>query len=162
MPLAEEDYEFRLAIVGKPNSGKSSLLNAICGYERAVVSDVAGTTRDSIDTLLEFGDRRLLLTDTAGIRKQSKTAEALEFYSYQRTIKAIESSDLVIHLLDAKKGFGDFDKKITSLLQEKGNPFCLQLTSGIRSKIKRIKLLKNIRKTLQSFSVVKRSADHHD
>ncbi len=98
LPLAEEDYEFRLAIVGKPNSGKSSLLIAICGYERAVLSDVAGTTRDSIDTLLEFGDRRLLLTDTAGLRKQSKSAEALEFYSNQRTIKAIESSDLVIHL----------------------------------------------------------------
>ncbi|MBW9231679.1 ribosome biogenesis GTPase Der [Leptospira santarosai] len=125
LPLAEEDYEFRLAIVGKPNSGKSSLLNAICGYERAVVSEVAGTTRDSVDTLLEFGDQRLLLTDTAGIRKHSKTAEALEFYSYQRTLKAIDSSDLVIHLLDAQKGFGDFDKKITSLLQEKGKPFLI-------------------------------------
>lgn len=125
LPVAEEEYEFKLAIVGKPNSGKSSLLNAICGYERAVVSEVAGTTRDSVDTLLEFGEHRLLLTDTAGIRKGSKSAEALEFYSYQRTLKAIESSDLIVHLLDAKKGFGDFDKKITSLLQEKGKPFLI-------------------------------------
>ncbi|AKH76657.1 ribosome biogenesis GTPase Der [Leptospira interrogans] len=150
LPLAEEDYEFRLAIVGKPNSGKSSLLNAICGYERAVVSDVAGTTRDSIDTLLEFGDRRLLLTDTAGIRKQSKTAEALEFYSYQRTIKAIESSDLVIHLLDAKKGFGDFDKKITSLLQEKGKPFLLAVNKWDSIEDKTDKTFKEYKEKLYS------------
>ncbi|TGL46648.1 ribosome biogenesis GTPase Der [Leptospira wolffii] len=119
----EED--FNLAIVGKPNSGKSSLLNALCGFERAVVSDVAGTTRDSVDASVTFEGKKIRIVDTAGIRKKSDKAEALEFYSYQRTKRTIESSDVVIHLLDALKGFGEFDKKIVSLLQEEGKPFLL-------------------------------------
>lgn len=119
------DEDFRLAIVGKPNSGKSSLLNALCGFDRAVVSDVAGTTRDSVDTSISFEGKKIRITDTAGIRKKSDKAEALEFYSYQRTRKTIQSSDVVIHLLDALKGFGEFDKKIVSLLQEEGKPFLL-------------------------------------
>ncbi|WP_039948157.1 ribosome biogenesis GTPase Der [Leptospira fainei] len=118
-------YDFRLAIVGKPNAGKSSLLNALCGYERAVVSEVAGTTRDSVDTSLTFEGKQILITDTAGIRRKADKAEALEFYSYQRTKRSIEASDVVIHLMDALKGFGEFDKKIVSLLQEAGKPFLL-------------------------------------
>ncbi|PJZ70352.1 ribosome biogenesis GTPase Der [Leptospira perolatii] len=121
--LEKSEYDIRLAIVGKPNSGKSSLLNAICGYERAVVSEVAGTTRDSVDTLIQFDGKKISVIDTAGIRKKSDKAEALEFYSYQRTKKSIQSADVVVHLLDALKGFGDFDKKIVSLLQEEGKPF---------------------------------------
>lgn len=117
--------DFNLAIVGKPNSGKSSLLNALCGFERAVVSDVAGTTRDSVDASVTFEGKKIRIVDTAGIRKKSDKAEALEFYSYQRTKRTIESSDVVIHLLDALKGFGEFDKKIVSLLQEEGKPFLL-------------------------------------
>ncbi|TGK05294.1 ribosome biogenesis GTPase Der [Leptospira langatensis] len=119
------DEDFSLAIVGKPNAGKSSLLNALCGYERAVVSDVAGTTRDSVDTTVTFEGKKIRIIDTAGIRKKSDKGEALEFYSFQRTKKAIQGSDIVIHLLDAQKGFGDFDKKIVSMLQEEGKPFLL-------------------------------------
>ncbi len=121
--LKNDQEDFRLAIVGKPNSGKSSLLNALCGYDRAVVSDVAGTTRDSVDTAVTFEGKKIRITDTAGIRRKSDKAEALEFYSYQRTKRTIEGSDVVIHLLDALKGFGEFDKKIVSLLQEEGKPF---------------------------------------
>ncbi|EMJ98665.1 MULTISPECIES: ribosome biogenesis GTPase Der [unclassified Leptospira] len=117
--------DFSLAIVGKPNAGKSSLLNALCGYDRAVVSEVAGTTRDSVDTTVTFEGKKIRITDTAGIRRKSDKAEALEFYSYQRTKRTIQNSDVVIHLLDALKGFGEFDKKIVGMLQEEGKPFLL-------------------------------------
>ncbi|MCC5816601.1 MAG: ribosome biogenesis GTPase Der [Leptospira sp.] len=114
--------DLKLSIVGKPNSGKSSLLNAILGYKRAVVSEIAGTTRDSLNAYFQYKERLAEITDTAGIRKKSRTAESLEFYSYKRTLKAMEEANIVVFLLDATKGVGEYDKKIFAYLEKTGKP----------------------------------------
>ncbi|MCZ8238990.1 MAG: ribosome biogenesis GTPase Der [Leptospiraceae bacterium] len=114
--------DLRISIAGKPNSGKSSLMNSILGYKRSVVSEVAGTTRDSLNSFVQYKEKLIEITDTAGIRKKSKKAESLEFYSYTRSLRAMEDSDVVIFLLDATKGVGEFDKKIFSYLEKSGKP----------------------------------------
>lgn len=115
--------DFKIAIVGKPNSGKSSLLNAFLGYNRVAVSQIAGTTRDSINAFIFHDEKYIEIIDTAGIRKQSKkTDDSVEFYSYTRAIQTIEEADVIIHIFDATKGIGEFDKKIFSMIREKGKP----------------------------------------
>lgn len=101
-----------ISIVGRPNSGKSTLLNAFMGYERAVVSDIPGTTRDSIDDFFKFRGKLIKVVDTAGIRKKSKINEDVEYYSFTRTIESINKGDVVIHVIDASMGLTDTDKKI--------------------------------------------------
>lgn len=98
-----------IAILGRPNVGKSSLLNAILGEERAVVHDVPGTTRDPVDTVVEVGGRRVVLTDTAGLRKRGKTTENVERYSHLRAIQAAERSDVALVVCDASAGITDAD-----------------------------------------------------
>ncbi|MCE9501954.1 MAG: ribosome biogenesis GTPase Der, partial [Leptospira sp.] len=114
--------DFRISIVGKPNSGKSSLLNAILGFTRSIVSNIPGTTRDSVNSIAKYKDKNIEIIDTAGIRKASKTGDSIEFYSYSRTLKSIESSDIVVLIIDATKGIGEFDKKIFGHIREKGKP----------------------------------------
>ncbi|TGN20051.1 ribosome biogenesis GTPase Der [Leptospira idonii] len=120
-----EDPFCKIAIIGKPNSGKSSLLNTFLGFKRAVVSEVAGTTRDSVHSQFMFHEKKIEIIDTAGIRRQSKTGESLEFYSYKRTLFALGQADVVILLIDALKGLGEFDKKIFGEIQEMGKPMIL-------------------------------------
>ncbi|BDA78430.1 GTPase Der [Leptospira kobayashii] len=120
-----DDPYCRIAIIGKPNSGKSSLLNTLLGYKRAVVSEVPGTTRDSVHSQFMFQEKKLEIIDTAGIRRKSKGGESLEFYSYKRTLFALGEADVVVLLIDALKGFGEFDKKIFSEIQEMGKPMIL-------------------------------------
>ncbi len=115
----------RIAIIGKPNSGKSSLLNTFLGFKRAVVSEVPGTTRDSVHDQFMFQEKKIEIIDTAGIRRKSKSGESLEFYSYKRTLFALSEADVVILLLDATKGLGEFDKKIFGEIQEMGKPMIL-------------------------------------
>src|SRR5205085_1316632 len=104
-PEGEEEEDIpRIAIIGRPNVGKSSLLNAILGTQRAIVSDVPGTTRDAIDTEVEFQGRKLILVDTAGIRRRGHVGPGVEKYSVLRSIRAIESSDVAILLIDASEG----------------------------------------------------------
>lgn len=117
----EADGErINVAIVGKPNVGKSSLLNRILGQERAIVSDVAGTTRDALDTYYEDADGKYCLIDTAGMRRRSKIDDSIEKYSNMRTIGAIERADVCLVLIDAQTGVTEQDTKIAGLVHEAG------------------------------------------
>jgi GTP-binding protein len=117
---AEENTLPKIAIIGQPNVGKSSLLNALIGQERTIVSDISGTTRDSIHTHYKLYQKEFVLIDTAGIRKKSKEKEDLEFYSIIRAIRAIDEADVCMIVLDADKGITAQDITIFSLAARKG------------------------------------------
>ena len=110
----------KFAIIGQPNVGKSSLLNALVGQERTIVSDIAGTTRDTIHTHYNLFQKEFILIDTAGIRRKTKVNEDLEFYSVIRAIKAMDEADVCLLLLDATKGITAQDLNIFSLAVKKG------------------------------------------
>ena len=116
----EDDDTIKVAIVGKPNVGKSSLLNRILGEERVIVSDVAGTTRDAIDSYFENETGKYCFIDTAGMRRKSKVDDAIEKYSNMRSINAIERSDVCLILVDANDGVTEQDTKIAGLVHEAG------------------------------------------
>ncbi|MCR3922636.1 MAG: ribosome biogenesis GTPase Der, partial [Firmicutes bacterium] len=118
-PLEDEEV-LRVAIIGRPNVGKSSLTNKIAGTERVIVSDIPGTTRDAIDLLIEHEGAKYLFVDTAGIRRRSKVAEAVEYYSVLRSIRAAEGSDVVLMLIDAAEGISEQDKRIAGIAHEAG------------------------------------------
>jgi len=118
----------RIAIVGRPNVGKSTLLNAVLGEDRAVVSDVPGTTRDAIDSLVAYDDRRYLLTDTAGIRRRGKIDRGIEGYSVVRALRAIGRSDVAVLLLDAQEGITEQDTKIAGIVIRQGRA-CILLVN---------------------------------
>ena len=124
LPEEEED-EFEseiinVAVIGKPNAGKSSLVNAVTGEERSIVSDIAGTTRDAIDTLVENKFGKFNFTDTAGLRRKSKVDDKLEKYSVLRAKMAIERSDVCVIMLDGVDGFTEQDSKVAGLALEQG------------------------------------------
>ena len=108
----------RITIAGRPNVGKSTLTNALLGDERNIVTDIAGTTRDSIETIYNKFGHEFILVDTAGMRKKSKVSEDLEFYSVMRSIRAIENSDVVILMIDATKGWESQDMNIFGIVQK--------------------------------------------
>jgi GTP-binding protein len=114
----DEDEYIRIAMIGKPNVGKSSLINKLLGEERVIVSDVPGTTRDSIDSYLETEDGKFILVDTAGIRRKSKVKEEIERYSVIRTYAAIERADVCILMIDATDGITEQDEKIIGYAHE--------------------------------------------
>ncbi len=127
-PEVEEDAAdatIRVAVVGRPNVGKSSLVNAILGEERCIVSDVAGTTRDAVDTAFERDGQQFVLVDTAGIRRKAKVKEALEYYTVLRAIDAIERSDVVVLCLDAREGATQQDQRIAGMAAEHGRGLIL-------------------------------------
>lgn len=117
---AEEDDRPKVAIVGKPNAGKSSLINKLLGENRVIVSDVAGTTRDAIDTEIVWNDTEYVFIDTAGLRRKSKIKEDIERYSIIRTVAAIERSDVVILMIDATEGVTEQDAKIAGVAHDRG------------------------------------------
>lgn len=116
---AEEDI-IKVAIVGKPNAGKSSILNKLLGEERVIVSPIAGTTRDAIDTYIEMEDKKYLFIDTAGIRRKSKVYENVEKYSVIRSYTAIERADVVLVIIDAEEGITEQDSKIAGMAHDAG------------------------------------------
>ncbi len=118
----EDSGALRVAIIGKPNAGKSSLLNRILGTERAVVSDVPGTTRDAVDSGFENEYGRFILTDTAGMRKKSRVDEAIEYYSVLRAVTAAERSDVCVIMIDALEGVTEQDTKVAGIAHEAGKP----------------------------------------
>jgi GTPase len=119
--VGEEAPEaLRVAVVGRPNVGKSSIINRLLGEERLVVADEAGTTRDAIDTPMSFHGREIIFVDTAGLRRQSKVSDGIEFYSALRTRRAIERADICVLILDAIEGLHNQDLKIAALAWESG------------------------------------------
>ena len=108
----EEDPRLKIAIVGRPNVGKSSLVNSLLGEERSIVTEVPGTTRDSIDSILKYYGEEIVLVDTAGLRKKKKVRESIEFYSNIRTLKAIGECDVAVVLIDSQIGLEKQDQKI--------------------------------------------------
>lgn len=116
----EEDEQLRVAIIGRPNVGKSSLLNAILSEERAIVSDIAGTTRDALDIHYEWNDTPFIFTDTAGIRRKSRVEEDVEYYSVVRAFGAVDRCDVAIVMIDAIEGVTDQDKRIAGYANENG------------------------------------------
>ena len=121
----EEPEALRVAVIGKPNVGKSSFVNRLLGEERLVVSDVAGTTRDSIDTPMQYHGQRLVFVDTAGLRRQSKIDDGVEFYSSLRTEKAIERADVAVLLIDATEPIHQQDLKIAQKAWDAGRGLVL-------------------------------------
>jgi GTP-binding protein len=121
-PEEEPSDELKIAIVGRPNVGKSSLVNKLLGNERMIVADMAGTTRDAIDTLLEIGDKRYMLVDTAGIRKKSKVDYGVEQFAVVRALKAIERADVVVMVIDATAGVTEQDQRIAGMADDEGKP----------------------------------------
>ncbi|HEX3076200.1 MAG TPA: ribosome biogenesis GTPase Der [Lachnospiraceae bacterium] len=115
-----EDERPRVAIVGKPNVGKSSIINKLLGEERVIVSDIAGTTRDAIDTAVTWNEKEYVFIDTAGLRRKSKIKEELERYSIIRTVTAVERADVVIVVIDASEGVTEQDAKIAGIAHERG------------------------------------------
>jgi GTP-binding protein len=115
-----ESEALRLAIVGQPNTGKSSLLNRLLQEDRALVSDIAGTTRDTVEGAFQYKDTHFSVVDTAGIRRKSRVNESLEYYAVQRALDAIDEAQVVILMIDATKGLSEQDKKIASRVAERG------------------------------------------
>jgi GTPase len=123
LPAAEEEPDgstVRLALIGRPNVGKSSLANRFLGEQRVIVSDIAGTTRDAIDMPLLMGERRLILVDTAGMRRQSKVADSVEYYTALRSQRAAERADVALVVCDAREGVTAQDLRIAELAMKAG------------------------------------------
>ncbi|HHT72587.1 MAG TPA: ribosome biogenesis GTPase Der [Firmicutes bacterium] len=118
-PEPDEDT-LRVAIVGRPNVGKSSLVNKILGDERSIVTNIAGTTRDAIDSQFTYEGQSMVLIDTAGLRRRSKVEESLEYYSVIRTLRAVDRSNVTVALIDATEGLTEQDKKIIGYAHESG------------------------------------------
>lgn len=123
--VTEDDEKIKVALIGKPNVGKSSLINKILGEERVIVSDVAGTTRDAIDSYFENEFGKYVFIDTAGIRRKSKVNESIEKFSVMRTLLAIERADVCLMMIDATEGVTDQDAKIAGEAHEAGKGIIL-------------------------------------
>ncbi len=108
----EEDTRLKIAVVGRPNVGKSSLTNALLGYDRSIVTEIPGTTRDNLDSVLKYYGEEIILVDTAGLRKKKKVQESIEYFSNIRALKAIGECDVAVVMIDAKFGLEKQDQKI--------------------------------------------------
>lgn len=116
----EADKTIKIAIVGRPNAGKSSIINALLNEERVIVSDVSGTTRDSIDSKINYKDQEFVIIDTAGIRKRAKVDWGVEKFAVDRAIRSIRECDIAVLIIDAMEGISDQDKKISAIITEAG------------------------------------------
>ena len=116
----EEDTRIKVAIVGKPNVGKSSLINKLLGENRLIVSDIAGTTRDAVDTEVTYNGKEYVFIDTAGLRRKNKIKEELERFMIIRTVSAVERADVAVLLIDAQEGVTEQDAKVIGIAHERG------------------------------------------
>jgi GTP-binding protein len=115
----EEDIP-KVAVIGKPNTGKSSLINKLLGENRLIVSDIAGTTRDAVDTRVKFGEKEYIFIDTAGLRRKNKIKDELEHFMIVRTVGAVERADIAVLVIDAKEGVTEQDAKIAGIAHDRG------------------------------------------
>ena len=118
----EEDDSVKIAVVGKPNAGKSSLVNKLLGFERSIVTDIAGTTRDALDTKFTYDGKNYTIIDTAGIRKKSKVEDDIEYYSVMRAFDAVRRADVCLLVVDSSDGLTEQDTKIIGYVHEQGKP----------------------------------------
>ncbi len=118
----EKEEALKIAVVGKPNAGKSSLVNKLLGYDRVIVSDIAGTTRDAIDTRIKIDDKEYILIDTAGIRRKRSVEEDLEQYSVMRSLGAVRRADVCLIVIDSSEELSEQDVKIAGYVHEQGKP----------------------------------------
>ncbi len=118
----EEDNSVKIAVVGKPNAGKSSIVNRLLGFERSIVTDIAGTTRDAIDTRFTYDGRDYTIIDTAGIRKKAKVEDDIEYYSVMRAFDAVRRADVCLLVVDSTEGLTEQDTKIIGYVHEQGKP----------------------------------------
>ena len=145
----EDDFVIKVAVIGKPNVGKSSLINRLCGEERTIVSSIAGTTRDSTDTLVENENGKFLFIDTAGLRRKSRVDERIEKYSVIRAKMAIERADVCVIMIDALEGFTEQDSKVAGLAHEAGKA-CIIAVNKWDAYEKDGKTMQNYRKKLEN------------
>jgi GTP-binding protein len=124
--LPKED-RIKVAILGRPNAGKSTMVNSLVGEDRVITSEIAGTTRDAIDTEFEYNDRKFLLTDTAGLRRKARVKDEVEYFSNMRALEAIRRSDVCVLLVDAARGMEIQDFRICTLIQETGKGLIIAL-----------------------------------
>ncbi len=118
----EEDDSLKIAVVGKPNAGKSSIVNRLLGFERSIVTDIAGTTRDAIDTKFSYEGKNYTIIDTAGIRKKAKVEDEVEYYSVMRAFDAVRRADVCLLVVDSTEGLTEQDTKIIGYVHEQGKP----------------------------------------
>ena len=140
----EEDDRPKIAVIGRPNAGKSSIINRLLGEERVIVSPIAGTTRDAIDTAVKRGDREYVFIDTAGLRRKSKVKEELERYSVIRTVTAVERCDVAVVVIDAAEGVTEQDAKIAGIAHERGK--------GVIIAVNKWDLIEKDNSTMKEFS----------
>ena len=151
----EEDDTIKIAIVGRPNAGKSSIVNALLGEKRVIVPDVSGTTRDSIDSRLKYNDREFVIIDTAGIRKKAKVDYGVEKFAVDRAIRSIRECDVALLVIDAKEGISDQDKKISSIITESGKGLIVAINKWDLIEDKKANTINNLNSKIREISVLK-------
>lgn len=150
-----EDKRLKFSVIGRPNVGKSSLINALLNEDRVIVSDVAGTTRDAIDTVMRYNDEEFVVIDTAGMRKKGKVYENIEKYSLLRSMKAIDKSDICLLVINAEEGIIEHDKHIAGYVLEKGKGLIIVVNKWDTVENNDIKeYLKKVRNEFQFLSYV--------
>ncbi|MBP0973242.1 MAG: ribosome biogenesis GTPase Der [Oscillospiraceae bacterium] len=145
-----EDTDIKVAVIGKPNAGKSSLINRIAGEERVIVSDIAGTTRDATDTIIEREEGRFVFIDTAGIRRKSKITEKIEHYSVLRAYMAVDRADVCVIMIDATTGFTEQDSKVAGYAHEQGKGCIVAVNKWDAIEDKTDKTMQEFRKKLEN------------
>ncbi len=140
----EEDDSIRVAVIGKPNVGKSSIINRLCGENRLIVSDVAGTTRDAIDTEVKYNSKKYTFIDTAGLRRKNKVKEKLEEYMILRTVTAVERADVAVIVINADEGVTEQDAKIAGIAHDRGK--------GVIIAVNKWDLIEKDNKTVNEFT----------
>ena len=147
----EEDMTPKIAIIGKPNVGKSSLINRLANEDRVIVSDIAGTTRDAVDTTVRYNHKDYIFIDTAGLRRKNKIKEEIERYSIIRAVTAVDRADIVVMMIDADEGVTEQDAKIAGIAHERGKGVIIAVNKWdlVEKDDKTIyRFTENVRKTL--------------